>query len=66
MIRIGLDIILITITNKHIQNSYFIIHTIHFLNPLVTNGISHPYFLDESTFILGDFRSDFSFFFIFR
>ena len=30
------------------------------------NRSSHPYQLDESTFILRDFRSDFSFYFIFR
>ena len=35
------------------------------LNPLVTNEISHPYQLDESTFILRGFRSDFSFLFHF-
>ena len=31
-------------------------------NPLVTNGISHPYHLDESTFIYRGTRSDVSFF----
>ena len=29
--------------------------------PLVTNGLSHPYYLDESTFIFRGIRSDFSF-----
>ena len=35
-------------------------------NPLVTNGLSHPYHLDESTFILRGVRSiffSFSFYF---
>ena len=36
------------------------------LNPLVTNGCSGRYHLDESTFIFRDFRSNFSFSFIFR
>ena len=31
-------------------------------NPLVTNGFSHPYHLDQSTFVLRGFRSNFSFF----
>ena len=31
----------------------------------MTKGLSHPYHLDESTFILGGFRSDFSFLFHF-
>ena len=35
------------------------------LNPHVTNGFSHPYHLDESTFISRDFRHDFSFVFHF-
>ena len=30
--------------------------------PLVTNGFSHPYHLDESTFIFRGMRSNFSFF----
>ena len=30
-------------------------------NPLVTNGLSHPYQLDESTFVFRGIRSDFSF-----
>ena len=34
-------------------------------NPLVTNGFSHPYHLDESTFIYRGIRSDFSFLFHF-
>ena len=32
-----------------------------YINPPVTNGLSHPYQLDESTFIFRDIRSDFSF-----
>ena len=32
------------------------------INPLVTNGLSRPYHLDESTFIYRDTRIDFSFF----
>ena len=32
------------------------------LKPLVTNGLSHPYHLDESTFIYRGSRGDFSFF----
>ena len=32
------------------------------INPLVTNGLSHPYLLDESTFILGASDIFFSFF----
>ena len=35
------------------------------LNPLVTNGLSHPYHLDESTSIFRTIRSDFSFLFLF-
>ena len=31
-------------------------------NPYVTNGLSHPYHLDESTFKIRGFRSDFYFF----
>ena len=34
-------------------------------NPLVTNGLSHPYHLDESTFIVRGISSDFSFLFHF-
>ena len=33
------------------------------LNPLVTNGISHPYHLDESIFIFKGIRSNISFLF---
>ena len=36
-----------------------------FINPLVTNGLSHPYHLDESTSILRGIRRRFSFFFSF-
>ena len=32
------------------------------LNPLVTNGLSHPYHLDEFIFIFRGIRSNFSFF----
>ena len=35
------------------------------INPLVTYGFFHPYHLDESTFILRDVRSNFSFLFHF-
>ena len=35
------------------------------LSPLVTNGLSHPYHLDESTFIFRGVRSKFSFAFHF-
>ena len=35
------------------------------INPLVTNGLSHPYHLDESTFIFRGIWSDFSFLFHF-
>ena len=35
------------------------------LNPFVTNGLSHPYHLDESTFTFRDIRIDFSFSFHF-
>ena len=34
-------------------------------NPYVTNGLSHPYHLDESTFILGASGVVFHFYFIF-
>ena len=37
---------------------------VHF-TPLVTNGLSHPYHLDESTLILRDTRCYFSFLFHF-
>ena len=36
------------------------------VNPLVRNGLSHPYHLDESTFILRDIRNTFSCFFVVR
>ena len=36
------------------------------INPLVTNGLSHPYHLDESTFILGASGVILHFYFIFR
>ena len=35
------------------------------LDPFVTNGLSHPYHLDVSTFIYRGIRSNFSFFFHF-
>ena len=35
------------------------------LNPLVTNGLSHPYQFDESTFVFRGIKSDFSFSFHF-
>ena len=35
------------------------------VNPLVTNGLSHSYHSDESTFILRDSRCNFSFLFHF-
>ena len=35
------------------------------INPLVTNGISQSYQLDESTFVLRGIRSNFSCFFFF-
>ena len=35
------------------------------LNPNKPNGLSHPYHLDESTFIYRGLRSDFSFLFHF-
>ena len=38
---------------------------LHFINPLVTNGFSHPYHLDESTFIFRGIRNIFSFLFHF-
>ena len=34
------------------------------LNPLMTNGLSHPYHLDESTFIFRDIGNIFFSFFI--
>ena len=37
----------------------------YLFNPLVTNGLSHPYHLDGSTFINRSIRSDFSFLFHF-
>ena len=36
-----------------------------YFNPLVTNGLSHPYHLDESIFVLRGFESIFSFLFHF-
>ena len=39
--------------------------TIFILNPLVVNGLSHPYHLDESTFIFRGVGSNFSFLFHF-
>ena len=38
---------------------------IDIFNPLVTNGLSNPYHLDESTFVLRDIRSNFTFLFHF-
>ena len=35
------------------------------LDPLVTNGISHPYHLDKSNFVFRGFSSNFSFLFHF-
>ena len=35
------------------------------VNPLVTNGLSHPYHLDESSFIFRGFRNNFFIFNIF-
>ena len=35
------------------------------INPYLTNGLSHHYYLDESTFILRGFRWDFDFLFHF-
>ena len=32
-----------------------------YFNPLVTNGLSHPYHFDESPFIFRGIRSSFSF-----
>ena len=49
------------------MHSFFCVtqcHTLR-LNPLVTNGLSHPYHLEESTFIFRGIRSNFSFLFIF-
>ena len=44
------------------QISYCCLDNINIqVNPLVTNGLSNPYHLDESTFILRDIRSNFSF-----
>ena len=40
------------------------IHSTH-INTLVANGLSHPYHLDESTFISMEIRSYFSFLFHF-
>ena len=31
------------------------------INPFVTNGLSHPYYLDESILIFRDIRSNYSF-----
>ena len=36
------------------------------INPLMTNGLSHHYYLDESTLILGESGVIFHFNFIFR
>ena len=38
----------------------------HYLYTLVTNGFSHPYYLDESTFFLGASWVIFHFYFIFN
>ena len=35
------------------------------INPLLTNGISHPYHFDESSFIFRGIRSNFTFLFHF-
>ena len=39
--------------------------SVGFHKPLVTNGLSHPYHLDDSPFILRGVRSNFSFLFHF-
>ena len=44
------------------QHAYAINYDVY---PLETNGLSHPYHLDESTFIYRGIRSDFSFLFHF-
>ena len=38
------------------------IYYIMYINPYVTNGLSHPYHLDESTFFFRGIRSNFLFF----
>ena len=37
----------------------------HSINPFVTNGLSHFYHLDESTFVFRGIKSNFSFLFHF-
>ena len=43
------------------QGNLIYIHLLTVLNPLVTNGICHPFHLDDSTFFFRVIRSDFSF-----
>ena len=46
--------------------SKYLLHCFHALNPLVTNGLSHRYHLDESIFIFRGIRSIVFFSFLFH
>ena len=51
--------------SHHVVSVEFSLYSIKLLNPRVTNGLSHPYLLDESTFIFRDIKGNFSFLFHF-
>ena len=56
--------ILVFIVNKYMTKHYFMTFKLDFtvlINPYLTNGFSHHYQLDESTFIFRGVRSDFYF-----
>ena len=48
---------------RHVQFSIFsiFVYILESFNPLVANGLSNPYYLDESIFILSGVSSNFSF-----
>ena len=48
-----------------IQHGFGLLILLLTFNPLVTNGLSHPYHFDESTFIFRGIGSNFSFLFHF-
>ena len=39
---------------------------LHYLNQFMTDGLSHPYYLDEHTMVLVEPEINFHFYFIFR
>ena len=54
------------ISSKRLIRRHILVLTRKKVNPLVTNGLSHRYHLDESTFILGESGVIFMFYLIFE